>query len=214
MTDSEIMLEHEEFSKLVSISRKREEKSTSRLVLNEINWFISNSEDLSKYQGYYFRYFYSFGYPQMITRSLVHISCRDGVYFWRNIEVLKDPQTKKRIGTNKYRGIVLFIADRINIIEYEALERTSITQVILYPCHRRSIDWLTGVQTGGPRRRGRKPSASALALEYLGTHVNVYTELRRVGLFHPDDADVPHRALELLQTEVTFGTHALEVSEP
>jgi hypothetical protein len=76
------------------------------------------------------------------------------------------------MGMNKYAGALFYLADRIHIVEYETLDFKSITQVTLYPSHQHRLLRLMGIQTGGPTRRGRKPGASKVALDYLVKDIN------------------------------------------
>jgi hypothetical protein len=86
--------------------------------------------------------------------------------------VLRHPDTGKVMGMNKYAGALFYLADRIHIVEYETLDFKSITQVTLYPSHQHRLLRLMGIQTGGPTRRGRKPGASKVALDYLVKDIN------------------------------------------
>lgn len=84
----------------------------------------------------------------------------------------RHPDTGKVMGMNKYAGALFYLADRIHFVEYETLDFKSITQVTLYPSHQHRLLRLMGIQTGGPTRRGRKPGASKVALDYLGKDIN------------------------------------------
>jgi len=98
-----------------------------------------------------------------VIRSLAFVYREDNKYYWKNIEILRDAQTGQSNGLNKYEGVMFYLADRLYIIEYDAIEVNTITQATLYPSHRSRIDLLLGIQTGGPTRRGRHPGASKVA---------------------------------------------------
>ena len=99
-------------------------------------------------------------------------------------------------------------------MEYETLERSSLTQVTLYPSHRHRLNILVGIQTGGPTRRGRKPGASKVALEYLGRSINTREALKRCGLFDPEDSQIRPEILSLIENRIDPSAFVLDVEEP
>jgi hypothetical protein len=90
----------------------------------------------------------------------------------------------------------------------------TITQATLYPSHRSRLDTLLGIQTGGPTRRGRKPGASKVALEYLGRDIDVRAALKRTGLFDPQDGLIRPEILKLIENRIEPGAFVLDVDEP
>ncbi|MEY8840503.1 hypothetical protein AB9K41_15900, partial [Cribrihabitans sp. XS_ASV171] len=162
----------------------------------------------------YFRYFYSFGNQGSIIRSLARIAVRDGRAIFKNVEILRDPETGRWMRTNKYEGVIFQLADRIQLFEYETTEMNSVTQMTLYPSYRQRIDYLLGIQTGGPTRRGRKPGASRVALEFLGTDISVGRAMRQTGLFQPDDPSLRREIVQAIRNEIDERSFVLEVDEP
>jgi hypothetical protein len=73
---------------------------------------------------------------------------------------------------------------------------------------------LLGIQTGGPKRRGRKPGASKVALEYLGRDIDLRAALRRTGLFDKDDGVIRPEILNQIENRIDEGTYVLDVEEP
>lgn len=167
-----------------------------------------------KIPGLRFRYFYSFGNQGKIIRSLALIYREDGKYYWKNIEILRDPETGRSHGLDRYEGVLIYPADRLYILEYEAIEVNTITQATFYPSHRNRIGLLLGIQTGGPTRRGRKPGASKVGLEYLGRAVNVRQALKKTGPFAAGDGAPRAEIMSLIENRIDPSTFILDVDEP
>jgi transcriptional regulator with XRE-family HTH domain len=214
VSESEILLSAARFEQLLGLRDLPLDQREVDTPMRHFERLLEKSQPLDKYVGYYFRYFYSFGNKGYVIRSLASISERDGHYFWKNIETLTDPRTGRRTGVNKYEGIVLHLADRIYFMEYETIQVHSVTQMTVYPCYQQRLDILVGIQTGGPTRRGRKPGASRVALEYLGRKINLGRALRQTGLFDPVDPDLRPQVVRAIRNTMSEGDDVLEVDEP
>lgn len=214
VTEAELLLEVDKFEDMIVLRRRPVQQEELTTPLRHLDQLYQASQSLEKYVGYYFRYFFSFGNPGLIIRSLAHIREEDGRYFWKNIEILRDPKTRRLTGLNKYEGAVFYLADRIYVMEYETIERNSITQMTLYPSHRHRLDMLLGIQTGGPTRRGRKPGASKVALEFLGRNIERKVALGKLGLFEPDGPDMRRETVQMVRNDIAPGAFVLDVEEP
>tara|TARA_R110002020_G_scaffold24424_7_gene80436 strand:- start:22 stop:834 length:813 start_codon:yes stop_codon:yes gene_type:complete len=214
VTESEILMEPAQFEQIVALRRKPDPLPQMRRPLQQVEALYRRSQSMEKYIGYYYRYFFSFGNKGLITRSLVSVHADSGRYYWKNIELLRDPDTRKTFGLNKYEGAMFFLADRIHVIEYESLDFKSITQVSLYANHQHRLLRLMGIQTGGPTRRGRKPGASKVALDYLGRDVDLRKAMAGIGLFRPESGSIPADIVNLVSNDIPEGAYVLEVDEP
>lgn len=214
VTEAELLLDTDKFEDLISLRRKPVQQQDLSRPLQHLNNLYKNSQSLEKYVGFYFRYFFSFGNQGYIIRSLASVYQEDDKYYWKNIEVLRDPDSGRTTGLNKYDGACFYLADRIYIMEYETLKRDSITQVTLYPSHRNRLSRLVGIQMGAPTRRGRKPGASKVLLEYLGKDIDVRAALRKTGLFAPGDGRVREETVDLITNDITPGAFVFDVEEP
>ncbi|MGX0878214.1 transcriptional regulator with XRE-family HTH domain [Roseovarius sp. MBR-154] len=214
VSESELLMEPLQFEEMVSLKRKPLQQEALSKPLRHLDRLYQHSQDLDKYLGYYFRYFYSFGNQGKVIRSLAHIYREDDKYYWKNIEILRDPETGRTHGLNKYEGVLFYLADRLHIIEYESIEVNSITQATLYPSHQSRLGILLGIQTGGPTRRGRKPGASKVALEFLGRDINLRQALKRTGLFDPSNGAVRPEILSLIDNTIAPLSFVLDVDEP
>lgn len=214
VTEAEIIMDAARFEQLLGLRDRPIQQAEMDVPLRHLERIFARSQPMDRYAGHYFRYFYSFGNKGCIIRSLASIAVRDGRGYFKNIEVLRDPDTGRWFGSNKYEGMAFQLADRIQIVEYETKEVNSITAMTLYPSYRQRIDVLMGVQTGGPTRRGRKPGASRVAMEFLGTEINLRRALRQTGLFRPDDPTLRKDVVDAIANEFQPGDTVLEVDEP
>jgi len=214
VSEAEILMDPPQFEEIVSVRRKPAERADLQKPLRHLEQLYGKSQGLQKYVGYYFRYFFSFGNKGLIIRSLASIHGNDGKYYWKNIEILREIKAGKTIGLNKYEGVVFFLADRVYIVEYETLKMNSITQVTLYPSHQTRVGRLMGIQTGGPTRRGRKPGASRVALDYLGKHIDLRQALGQCGLFSAESEAAQEELVKAITNEINPGMFVLEVDEP
>jgi hypothetical protein len=169
------------------------------------------SGELNRYAGWYFRYFYTFGYPGRITRSLSVITERDGRHLWKNIERRTDPDLTLERFVGKYEGLAFHLGHRIHIVEYDVLNASSITQLMLYPSYTPRPGYLRGVQTGGSMRRGRKPAAAAVVLEYLGEQIDPRRALARCGIFEAGEID--DWIKRLIENRIEDGEYVFEIDE-
>lgn len=213
VTEAEIMLEHPQFEQMILLRRKPDRIPKLDRPLQRVEALYDQSQRLEKYVGFYYRYFFSFGNKGLITRSLASIHAVDGRYYWKNIEILRHPDTGKTMGLNKYEGAIFYLADRIYIVEYETLDMKSITQATLYPSHQHRLTRLIGVQTGGPTRRGRKPGASKLLLDYLGRRIDLRKAMKEIGFFHPGSSRIPQDIVPLIANRIPEDSFVLEVEE-
>ncbi|MEQ8603239.1 MAG: helix-turn-helix transcriptional regulator [Marivibrio sp.] len=214
VTESEMLLEPGRFQELVALRRRPMEAAVGADPLRHLEILYQRSSPLDRYVGYYFRYFYSFGYAGQIIKSLGVIYEKDGRYYWKNFEMMRRRTTGARTTVSKYMGAVLMISERIYVLEYEALLQKSITQMTLYPSYHTRVDQMLGVQTGGPVRRGRRPGASRVLLEYLGRRVDVRKALAQADIYPPEDPQIPPGVRRLIENEIPAGAYVLEAEEP
>lgn len=189
VTESELLMDPTRFASLISLRKPPSRPAAPSQYLDAVEKLHRLSGEMTRYTGWYFRYFYTFGYPGRITRSLGVITEQDGRYLWKNIEVGVDPQQVRARFVGKYEGFAFHLGHRIHIIEHDALGASSITQLMLYPSYAPRPGLLRGVQTGGSMRRGRKPAASAVVLDFLGEQIDMRRALARCGLFEPNEID-------------------------
>lgn len=167
--------------------------------------------ELDRYVGYYLRSFYAFSYPGQVIVSLAALVRRGDEYLWKTVELGLPPRPGARRTVMKYTGTALFLGDRIYVLEHEALLRSSVTQLILYPSYQNPITVMTGVHTGAPTMRGRKPTASTVLLQYLGAAPDLRRALRQCGIFPEDAVDPEIR--RRIRNEVGGDRYVLEAEQ-
>lgn len=215
VSPSEMLMPPARLEQMIVLRGGRSKEKPGRdLFLRHLDRLQAASQPLDRYVGFYFRYFYSFGNKGLIIRSLASITRENDRFLWKNIEILRDPESGQRTGMNKYEGTILYLADRIHFIEYETMQLNSITQMTLYPSYQQRLDYLVGIQTGGPTRRGRKPGASRVALEYLGPSLNIRRALGEIGLFHPENPSLRREIIDAVENDIPAGAFVLEIDEP
>ena len=214
VTEAELLLEPHRFEELLTIRRKPVDFGEMAEPLRHLDRLYRASAPMDRYIGYYYRYFYSFGYPGKIIKSFCVIYEKDGKYFWKNMEVMRAHTTGHSTSVSKYLGCALLLSDRIHIMEYGSMVCNSITQMTLYPSYHTRVDYLLGIHTGGAVRRGRRPAASRVVLEYLGRDVDIRRALAQADIFDEGDERLPKDIIALIRNDITEGNYVLDVEEP
>ena len=209
VTESELLLEEGRLADLLSLRRDRRNDVVMPAYVPMIERLVRLSASLDRYVGCYYRYFYAFSYPGRIIRSFAVLSERDGRYYWKNIE--RQRQQGQAAEVSKYDGMAFHLGERIMLVEHETLLASSITEMMLYPSYRSGVDYLVGLQTGGPLKRGRMPSASTVMLEYLGRDVDYRRAMARCGTFAPGELD--ERVVRLIENRILPGSWVFEVEQ-
>lgn len=169
---------------------------------------------LDAYLGYYYRYFYSYGFPGRIVKSLLGVFRKGDVYYTKNLGVLSEDHAERRHAVRfKYLGLPLLVNDRIFLLEYESVLCDIISETILYPAYRNRVDRLLGVQCTLSGRRSREPAAGKVVFEFLGRDIHVRRALRSCGLFPHDGDEVASAIKACLDNHIAEDAFVLLVSE-
>lgn len=115
------------------------------------------------------------------------------------------PSGKRATKTSKYEGVLFLLGDRIFAVEHETILGNSITQAILYSSYHTHLAHLIGVQTGAPLSHGRKPGASVVLLEFIGTRIDLRRALASCGLFEDGDPAIDPNILALIANRIPPG---------
>jgi transcriptional regulator with XRE-family HTH domain len=214
VTEAEILAEPSQLRSIASVRIRPDTGHDLAGPLGHVHRLIRASDSLKRYEGYYFRYYYSFSNPGRIMKSVARIHVVDGHCYWKNLEPIREDGRGPASAINKYVGMGFLLTNRIYIVEYEAMQANSITQMTLYPSFHSRIGRLIGVQTGGPTRRGRRPGASIVLLEHLGHQVDVRKALYASGLFRPDAPEIPEGVPDMVRNVIAEPGHVLEAEEP
>lgn len=191
--EAEMLLPHRRFAEIVAL-RPRLQRPAARRArhLDHVERLVARgTAGLEAYEGYYFRYFYSYGFAGKIVKSLLSLQPGEGAHYTKNLGVLRlDPEGRRRAVRFRYLGLPLLINDRIYLLEYETGLADVISQTILYPAFRHRVDLLSGIQLTLAGTRAREPAAGRVVLEYLGRRLDLRRALGACGLFAPDDRAV------------------------
>jgi len=212
VTDSEILMPHQQFSRLVSLKPPKADVSVNSVEGAALRRLQSNSRAVpDRYIGFYFRYSPSFAYRGLFTRSLVCTFRQDGIVYWKNIEYLRRLDRDEPVqALSKYVGIMGYVGDRLHVLEEEVLVRNVLSQTILYPSFTRQVRHLIGIHTSIADLNRRTPAASRVVLEYLGTGIDLRASLRRCGQYLPHS--IPPLVLEALNTASQHRDGIIEAS--
>ena len=162
----------------------------------------SRDPALRKYLGWYHSYSYSFGWPNWVIRSLMHIYEHQGRIVSKRIERVRDPIYGERF-VYKFDGLVSSNADRLFIVEQDSIQQSGFTLKVLFGSHRSHMTFLSGLVTGTSMRPDNRPTSARIILEYLGRTVNTKAELKKCGMFVPSHHNINPKILSSIDN--TFG---------
>lgn len=211
--EAELLLDPMDLRKIFEVKKRPATETALDGPLRHLQHVYSSSLSLDRYVGYYYRYFFAFGYPGMIVKSLQRITGDGQYYYTKNVEILREPGNQRSITINKYLGVAFFLSDRIQLIEYEALQTNSISQSVYYPSYHSRVDKLVGIQIGAPTRKGRRPGASKVLLEFLGREIDTRQALSRIGLYEVGNPAVQQSIVELVRNRIADDQYVLDVEE-
>lgn len=213
--ESEITLPHRRFAEIIDLRPPRRRSGSPYPAHFEHLELLRKlgGNKLDAYLGYYYRYFYSYGFPGRIVKSLLGLFRKGDLYYTKNLGVLsEDPTERRRAVRFKYLGLPLLVNDRIFLLEYESVLHDIVSETILYPAYRR-VDLLLGVQCTLAGRRTREPAAGKVVFEFLGRNINARRAMRSCGLFPHDGSQVAPAIKARLDNHISNDAFVLLVSE-
>lgn len=174
----------------------------------------NSSRNLQRYEGYYYRYFYSFGFPGYIFRSFMKIYQSNGVYYMKHIEHYsgRNPELGARL-TIKNHGVVFLLADRLFLIESEPELNSTISETILTPSYRPNNPYMSGLVICASTSDSHQPGAARTVIESLGENIDIRKAMKQCDLFHHDDERIPEAVKKMIKNEIDnneFTLHPLK----
>ena len=172
---------------------------TTKKIPQPISKKLQSNEDISKYLGYYFCYFYSIAEPDKVTKSILRIYKSGNEVITKGIEIIRsygDKITDSPVF--KYSGYALLSKGAFYIREHETMIQSSISQTTLIPCYRNRISILSGLTLGVPSTNGRIPGCSRIAFEWLGDDVNLRNLLSECARYPMDSAHIPMKIQNII----------------
>ncbi len=164
----------------------------------------TSAAGMERYEGYYYRYFYSFGFPGYIFRSFIRIYRYQDGYYIKHIERSsgRNPVLGARM-TIKYHGMAFLLADRLFIVESEPALNSTISETILTPSYRPNNPFLSGLMICASSCSAHQPGAARTVFEYLGKNINVREAMRQCDLFHHSDESLPKGVKQAITNTIT-----------
>ncbi|MGE0006488.1 MAG: helix-turn-helix domain-containing protein [Parvibaculaceae bacterium] len=190
----EITLPHKDFVRLVRPQRgKVRETQLLDQLLAQIDLASGDEQaGLAAYGGTYAVYFCTPVWSNHIVRSLVRISFAAPNCLTRSLQRLYLPGGSRSMKViQKFNGTVRSIFDRLYIVEYEANSRDLASFTILYPSHRRQLQFLTGIMVTVASGGSRQPFSTRVVYQFLGRDVDLRREIAACHLYPVDSPDVP-----------------------
>ncbi|WP_315926707.1 helix-turn-helix transcriptional regulator [Mesorhizobium sp. SP-1A] len=157
---------------------------------------------LKKYEGYYFRYNYSFDGSGRVIRSLFSIYERDGVFFTKLLERIQHRSNgSQRLTTLKYDGVMIALSGCLFNVEYERIMKGCVGHAA-FSCQRRPGQrFLTGIQSSYSTSSG-KPTASRVVLERITREMPFREMISRCGTFLVGDGEIEQDILPLIGNQI------------
>ncbi|MCB2100215.1 MAG: helix-turn-helix transcriptional regulator [Rhodobacterales bacterium] len=161
--------------------------------------FDAASADVTRYLGTYHSYRYSFSEPDRILVSVIRLWRADGRVVTKRVERFAESDgAETRTFLCKYRGYLLFLRDRIYVVETDQLGRREVGETILYPGYRSQVTWLSGLHIGVSTKDDRRIGCGRVLWRHLGARVDLRRALAASGKVPPDAPDLPSLVVETL----------------
>jgi hypothetical protein len=204
LTEEQLNLEPGDFGQVVAESFQSEADPGISEIEKTLESLPSSLEALARYEGFYYSHFHALGFPGHLVRSLVHIYRHQDRFYTRNTEHLwnkeKDDSHRHRF---KYKGVALYLGDRIFITEIEMLTKSAVCHTILFPSYRNVVDTLSGITTGVGSINSHMPKATRVEYQFLGKQVELKETLRGCGIFDLDSELIDSEIRERINNEMT-----------
>jgi transcriptional regulator with XRE-family HTH domain len=197
MSERNLFLPTAEFA--VLCARRRREESNSSLFSFIQAAQNASGEPLKKYEGLYFKYYYSLSKPGLIRKSVLSLSMSERGPMTKCVEPAGKDLTRFGIASLcKYSGEAIFLGDRLFLLEYEYLSRKEITYSVYFPSYMTGAFILPGLMLGVSAGNRRDPAASRVLLVRMREPVNLRAAIESCGLFDPGSGDIEQHIIDLI----------------
>jgi hypothetical protein len=204
LTEEQLSFEPEAFGQIIPETFQSVTDPAISEIEKTLESLPNSLEALARYEGYYYCHFHALGYPGHLIRSLVQIYRYGDRFYTRNTEHLwdkeKDSLHRHRF---KYKGVAMYLGDRIFITEVEMLTKSAICHTILFPSYRNVVDTLSGITTGVGSINSHMPKATRVEFQFLGKQVELRQILRGCGLFDLDSELIDAEIRQRINNEMT-----------
>lgn len=170
----EMLLPHDQFRNLVRVrpNRGRTAIVAPPLVDELLEQARRQNSALSRYAGFYYKYYPSFSRPGQVLQALVCVTSWNGYTVYKCIERLSVKPRSTQHEVYKYTGIMTLLGERIHMLDLEAISRRELSQTILFPGYRHHVGRLTGLTMGVSGGDGHQPTAARVVMEYIGRRID------------------------------------------
>lgn len=205
LDEGELFTEHATFA--ASFKRRVNERDASAVLprLSSLLRAVSSpgAAGLSEYQGYYFKYFYTYLGGRRIKRELAH---------WRyDKDVLGSSVKQRDLGEDErdhgalrfitYRGVVGNLGDRLVVVDHHRGTSREVSAMFLYP-KGRLLKRLSGMILGVSHGSARSIAAARVVMDFLGTEIDLRAALSRLGTFDLDEPTVPESVKRAVSNDI------------
>ena len=164
--------------------------------------FLNQATPLSRYIGYYQVYTFTPSWKGHVMNFLTHVFERDGLVWAKSVHRFYDPESKTTY-LCKYVGNACLLHDRIFVIQYPPVTSDVVVETIIKPTLRGRLSILQGL-TFSIAFKTRQPFTSPVALEYLGTTIDIKKHLGRAGVIPVGSGLIKPSVLQALGPEPDF----------
>ena len=158
---------------------------------------------LSAYQGYYFKYFYTYFGGKRIKRELAHWYY-DGDVLASSVKQRyfgEDEQGDAALRFITYRGVVGNLGDRLIVVDHHRGTSGEASAMLLYP-KGRLLKRLSGITLGVSHGSARWIAAARVVMDFLGTTIDIRAALGRLGTFDLDEPTVPEGVKRAVRNDI------------
>lgn len=197
ISESDLFLPFVEF---VALHRKPRGKIEASQLFSFIETAQRASTDLmKKYEGLYFKYYYSLSKPGLIRKSLLSISISERGAVTKCVEPAGKDLSRLGIASLcKYSGEALLVGDRLFLVEYEYLSNKEISNSIYFPTYMSKAVILPGIMLGVSAGSRHEPAASRVLLVRLGNEYTLKKAMRSCGLFNHGSEEIDDNIRNLI----------------
>ncbi len=163
----------------------------------------ANAANLSDYQGFYFKYFYTYLGAWRIKRELAH--------WYYDGDALVSSVKQRYMGEDEtedaalrfitYRGVVGQVGDRLLVVDHHRGTSREVSTMVLYP-KARLLRRLHGLTLGVSHGPARLIGAARVVMDFLGTEIDIRAALNRLGTFDLNELSVPEAVKRAVRNDM------------
>lgn len=194
LEDGELFTSHATFAASFKRRVETQQAPAVQTRLSRLLRAVSNpgTAGLSEYQGFYFKYFYTYLGGKRIKRELAHWQYDKDVLVSsvKQRDLGEDERDDAALRFITYRGVVGNLGDRLIVVDHHRGTSSEVSAMLLYP-KGRLLKRLSGMTLGVSHGSARSIAAARVVMDFLGTEIDIRAALGRLGTFELDEPTVP-----------------------